>query len=126
MPKPVKIFFDGGCRGVDGRMEVAVVAGARTTLLTDLASGTSGEAEWLALIEAARIARTLERPDIVLLGDSADVIAKASGALRCRGEELRHLATFRSLLIGASAPRLRRIKRSQNLAGIALARRHGR
>lgn len=126
MLKPVKIFFDGGCRGTDGKMELAVVTGARSTVLTDLGYGTSGDAEWLALIQAVRVARTLGRSDTVLLGDSADVIAKANGALRCRGNELRYLAAFQSLLVGAGAPRVRRIKRSQNLAGIALARLHGR
>jgi ribonuclease HI len=122
----VKLFFDGGCRGIEGRLATAVVTGGRTTIVTDMGCGTSGDAEWLALIQAVTIARELELTDFVLLGDSADVVAKASGMLRCQGGELRHLEAFRSMSIGLPAPRVRRIKRSQNLAGIALARLHGR
>ena len=102
------------------------MAGAPTKEPTDIGRGTSGEAEWLALIGAMTIARDLGLSDFVLLGDSADVVAKASGTLRCRCDELRHLEAFRALSAGMPAPRLRRIKRSQNLAGIALARLHGR
>lgn len=126
MPKRVKVFFDGGCRGTDNRMEIAVVTGGQSTIVTDLGSGTSAEAEWLALIHAVTIARALKLPDFVLLGDAADVVAKANGTLRCRGDERRHLEAFRSLLIGMSAPHVRQIKRSQNLAGITLARLHDR
>lgn len=99
------------------------MAAGRTTILPDLGPGTSGDAEWLALIHAAMIARSLGAPDFVLLGDSADVVAKANGRLKCRGEALRHLERFRAL---GPAPGVRRVKRSQNLAGIALARLHPR
>ena len=37
-----------------------------------------------------------------------------------------HLQNFRSLVDPAHPPRIRRIKRAQNLAGIALARLHPR
>jgi ribonuclease HI len=114
----VKVFFDGGCRGREGRLAIAVVAGGRTTIKVDLGCGTSADAEWLALIEAATIARTLPAAQVVLLGDSADVVAKANGRLPCR-DALPHLERFRAAA-GDRPMRVRRIKRSQNLAGIAL------
>ncbi len=126
MPTRVKIFFDGGCRGDRGKLEIAVVTGGRTTILTDLGYGTSSDAEWLALIEALTTARALNVPDVVLLGDSADVVAKANGTLRCRGDALQYLDRFRTEAAGANPIRVRRIKRSQNLAGIALAGLHNR
>lgn len=104
-------------------MQAAVVAGGRTTILPDLGPGTSGDAEWLALIHAATIAQALGLTDFVLLGDSADVVAKANGRVKCRGEALRHLERFRAL---GPTPGVRHVKRSQNLAGIALARLHPR
>ena len=120
----MKVFFDGGCRG--GRLEVAVVARGQATIRTDLGTGTSSDAEWLALIEALAIARTLGAADLVLLGDSADVVAKANGVIACRGSASDHLARFRALAAGVPRLRVRRIKRSQNLAGIALDARRER
>jgi ribonuclease HI len=119
----VKIFFDGGCRPNPGAIEVAVVAAGRTTILRDLGQGTSSDAEWLALIHALTIAQSLGTLDFVLLGDSADVVAKANGTLKCRRTELHHLERFRA---SGPPPRLRHIKRAQNLAGIALAKLHAR
>lgn len=122
----MKVFFDGGRRGRAGAMEAAVVVRGRTTILPDLGAGTSGDAEWLALIHALAIARSLGLADIVLLGDSADVVAKANGRVPCRGDALRHLQRFRALAADGAPPRVRRVGRSQNLAGIALARLHPR
>ena len=107
-------------------MEIAVVAGGETTVLPDLGYGTSTDAEWLALIQALTIARSLELPDFVLIGDSADVVAKANGTVRCRGDALRYLESFRALAPVGDQPRVRRVKRSHNLAGIALANRRAR
>jgi ribonuclease HI len=121
----VKIFFDGGCRPNPGAIEIAVVAAGQTSILRDLGTGTSTDAEWLALIHAMTIARSLDTTDVVLLGDSADVVAKANGKVKCRGAEVEHLERFRALAPAAS-PRLRYIKRAQNLAGIALSRLHAR
>lgn len=120
MPGPVKIFFDGGCRTRAGLMEVAVVAGGRTTILPDLGPGTSNDAEWLALIHALTVAQAAGWDDVVLIGDSADVIAKARGDVKSLGTSAAHLATFRQLA-AATRVRLRWVKRTQNLAGIALA-----
>lgn len=125
-PPGMKIFFDGGCRPNPGAIEVAVVAAGRTTILRDLGKGTSADAEWLALIHALTIAQSLAAPDFILLGDAADVVAKANGEVKCRGAALVHLERFRALASAGSPPRVRYIKRSQNLAGIALARLHGR
>ncbi len=121
---PLKVFFDGGCRPNPGTMEVAVVARGEVTILLDAGQGGSMDAEWLALIHAATIARTLGPGAVVLLGDARDVIAKASGRLKCDAAHAHHLARFRD--IAGPDVRVRHVKRSQNLAGIALARRHPR
>jgi len=125
LPSRTKVYFDGGCRPNPGQIEVAVVAAGRTHLFRDIGYGTNGDAEWLALIHALRIARTLGTEDFVLLGDAVAVIGPASGTVRCRGAAAGHLEAFRDLA-GTRVPRLRYVKRSQNLAGIALARLHPR
>ena len=123
----LKIFFDGGCRPNPGMMEIAVVARGRSWITRDLGHGTSGDAEWLALLEAVRIARSLDEPDFVLLGDSAMVVDQANGVSKCRSPNLQgHLETFRECAAAAPPLRIRHIRRSQNLAGIALAKTHDR
>ena len=118
----MKVFFDGGCRSAAGVMEVAVVAAGRTTILRDLGTGTSIEAEWLALIHAVTVAQGAGWTDYVLIGDAADVIAKAKGEVKSRGSSVAHRAAFDRLTAGARPPRIRYIRRAQNLAGIALAK----
>jgi ribonuclease HI len=126
MASRVKIFFDGGCRPNPGEMEIAVVAAGHTHILRDLGHGTSTDAEWLALIHALRIAQSLAMQDFILLGDAAHVIAPANGLVKCRGVGIRHLQSFRALASAATPPRIRHVRRSQNLAGIALAKLHPR
>ena len=125
MSSRTKVFFDGGCRPNPGAIEIAVVAAGQTHVLRDLDHGTNGDAEWLALIHALRIAQTLGTEDFVLLGDAVAVIGPANGTVKCRGAAVAHLETFRALA-GASTPHVRYVKRAQNLAGIALARLHPR
>ena len=123
----LKIFFDGGCRGTAGVMETAVVVRGVAHVRTDHGTGTSAEAEWLALVEAATLAAASAEPDVVFVGDSVVVINQARGIAACRGETLqRHRATFVTLT--ASIPRFgfRHVGRAQNLAGNALERLHGR
>ena len=120
-----KLYFDGGCRPNPGTMEIAVVVGGEAHVVPDMGTGSSMDAEWLALIHALRLAQDLGLADVVLLGDSAAVIGQANGTLKCRGANMRHMAEFRALA-GDHPPVIRYIKRSQNLAGIALARLHSR
>jgi ribonuclease HI len=123
----LRIFFDGGCRPNPGMMEIAIVARGRAWITHDLGHGTSADAEWLALLEAVRIARSLHEPDFVLLGDSAMVVDQANGVSKCRSANLQaHLESFRHLAAAGPPLSIRHIKRSQNLAGIALAKTHDR
>jgi len=117
----IKIYFDGGCRPNPGRMETAVVTGGAATVVRDAGIGSSMDAEWLALIAALRLAQQLELKDFVLLGDAVAVVEQANGDVRARGESARHLANFLALVGDGPMPRVRHIKRTQNLAGIALA-----
>jgi ribonuclease HI len=123
----VKIYFDGGCRPNPGPMQTAVVAGGRTYHRHDLGEGDNNDAEWLALIDALAVARSLGTAEVTLLGDSALVVNQANGIAACRDPRFeKRLAEFRVLAAGFRHLRIRWIRRSQNLAGIALERIHGR
>lgn len=121
-----KIYFDGGCRPNPGSMETAVVIGGALTIDCDIGVGSSLDAEWLALIAALRLARMRGLTDFVLLGDAAAVIAQARGEAPARGAAAQRLEAFRELAGNGPPPRIRHIGRAQNLAGIALAKRHPR
>ena len=130
MSSYLKVYFDGGCRPNPGEMEIAVVAAGRSHIRRALGHGTSEDAEWLALIEALRIAQSLSQspgaPRFVLIGDAAAVIGPATGRVRCRGAAVHHLQTLRAAAGASGLPQIRCVKRSHNLAGIALARLHPR
>lgn len=115
---PTKIYFDGGCRPNPGTMESAVVARGELHHRPDVGQGTSEQAEWLALLDALAVARSLGERDVLLLGDSAGVIAQVIGETRCRSFDLRE--QYAHAITGFDRVRVRYIKRSQNLAGIAL------
>ena len=121
----MKLFFGGGSRPGTG-MELAVVVGGRVTVERDLGPGTAMDAEWLALLRAMRLARELGLADPVLLGDAAAVIAQATGAVRCPAAHAAHLHALRLLTPPTGRWRLRYVNRTQNLAGVALARLHAR
>jgi ribonuclease HI len=105
-------------------MELAVVARGITYFLDDVGYGSNNDAEWLALIQALRIAQSLGVAEYSLIGDSALVINQANCVAKCRSDALqRHLDLFKSLTSGQRRVRLRRVGRAQNLAGIALAKR---
>lgn len=114
----LKLFFDGGCRPNPGRMETAVVTRGLVYLRCDEGQGTSSEAEWRALVHALDIAEELNAGDIVLVGDCANVIAQAGGRARCGAGDA--LARYRARAAGFARVRLRAVKRTHNLAGIAL------
>ncbi len=84
------------------------------------------DAEWLALIHAIEVAQVLELTDPIFLGDSLAVVRQANSEAKCKGTSARYLSTLRKLSSGPSPLRIRHVKRSQNLAGIALARIHPR
>ncbi len=103
-----------------------MVAGGAAHLFDDLGHGTNSDAEWLALIRALALSRSLGLSDVELVGDAIEVIRQANSALRTNHAKTGHAAAF--LVLAAQAPpaRIRWIKREQNLAGIALAARHPR
>lgn len=122
--RPTKIFFDGGCRPNPGRMEIAVVVRGMIDIAHNIGHGTSFDAEWLALIHAAEIARNLGAGHFLLLGDAAAVVGQANGATKCRGIAMVYRARLMALIPAGCTVTVRHIKRTQNLAGIALARVH--
>ena len=119
----LKIFFDGGCRPNPGPIEVAVVAVGVVFHERNIGHGSNDEAEWLALIHALKIAGRHGAKDVQLLGDAAAVIAQANGA-RCRSATRPYQARFEALCCSFDRVRVRHIKRTQNLAGIFMAKRH--
>jgi ribonuclease HI len=123
----VKIYFDGGCRPNPGEMAAAVVIRGVTHHFPRFGYGTNSDAEWLALLHAMRIAHSAEAGPFDLLGDSALVVNQANGAWPCRSPELlAHRRAFLELAAIRAPVRIRRIARSQNLAGIALDRLYAR
>ncbi len=115
--RPVKVFFDGGCRPNPGPMETAVVMRGVTEIRRGLGDGDSEQAEWLALLHALTTAR--DERDIILIGDALSVIRQANGTLPCPAA---WQAQFQETARGFDRVRLRHVKRTQNLAGIALER----
>lgn len=125
MSAPLKLFFDGGCRPNPGPIETAVFVGGVAHIRDDVGRGDNNEAEWLALLHAAELAADMGARDVSFVGDSATVVAQATGRNRCRSPQLQpHLDAFRIAAARFERVRLRRIPRSRNLAGIALAMRH--
>ncbi len=119
----LKIYFDGGCRPNPGRLETAVVARGIAYFQDDCGIGTNNDAEWLALIHAVEVAVSIDARDIVMLGDSALVVGQANSSAKCRSPELQaHLARFQTLASDLDSIRIRKIARTQNLAGIALCK----
>ena len=66
------------------------------------------------------VAESTGERDLVLLGDSAGVIAQANGAAKCRNAA--YLEQFQFAAAAFDRVRLRYIRRNQNLAGIALGK----
>lgn len=124
MPPRVKVYFDGGYRPDPFGMETAVVVQGRPYFQRNLGPGTSMDAEWLALIRAVEIARELGLANPVFLGDSLAVVNQANGTVKCRGASVRHLLALKALNTSSAPLHIRHVKRTQNLAGIALARSH--
>ena len=126
MPPRVKVYFDGGCRPLPGGMETAVVVRGRSYIQRDLGPGTSMDAEWRALICAMEIAAQLGIANPLFLGDSLAVVRQANGLARCKGMAVEHRLRLTAIHPSTTLLPVRHVKRSQNLAGIALARLHPR
>ena len=84
------------------------------------------DAEWLALLHAVELAGELGLHEAVFLGDSLAVIGQANGTVRCPRDHAHYLQALASSQSRLGKLQIRHVKRSQNLAGVALARLHGR
>lgn len=120
--RPLKLYFDGGCRPNPGMMETAVAARGKVWHRAAIGHGTNDQAEWQALLDALDVANELGASDIVLLGDSALVVAQATGTLTPRAAFAAVYACYLERSAAFTRVRIRRIRRTQNLAGIALQR----
>ena len=123
----MKVYFDGGCRPNPGKIETAVFVAGKVWHRADHGHGDNNDAEWLALLEALAVARDQGHTDVILCGDAATVIDHATGAARRIARRfVQYQDRLRLLVAGLDRVRLRRVPRTQNLAGIALERLHGR
>lgn len=121
-----KVFFDGGYRPEPHGMEWAVVISGRSYFARDLGPGSSMDAEWLALLAAVKLARELDLRSPVFVGDALAVIGEAQGTTKCPKPYLHHLHALRAFEEENGRVHIRYVKRTQNLAGIYLARPVGR
>ena len=104
-------------------MEAAVVARGRTYRHPGPGEGTNELAEWRALLFALDIAIMLGERDVLALGDARHVIDRANGIARTRDPSSQAcLAQLRERAPSFVRLRISYIRRSQNLAGIALER----
>jgi ribonuclease HI len=124
MAKRSIFFFDGGCRPNPGPMEIAVVSHGRTYFRDDLGSGDNNQAEWLALLLAVELAVAESACDALFIGDSVLIVQQARGAWPCRSPQLRpYIEAFGREASVLPRFHVRHVRRSRNLAGIALERR---
>jgi ribonuclease HI len=108
-------------------MQTVVVARGLTFHRDYPGTGDNNDAEWLALIHALSVARSLDATEVTFLGDSALVVDQANGVAACRAPRFQvRLAEFTALAAGFDHVLIRRVRRTQNLAGIALERIHGK
>lgn len=121
----MKVFFDGGWRPATG-MEIAVVVHGRDYVRQGLGPGSAMDAEWLALLHAVELAADLGLHEPVFLGDSLAVVSQANATVRCPRDHIRHHQALAALQPSSGRLRIHHVKRSQNLAGVALARLHER
>lgn len=103
---------------------MAAVARGIVYHLPGAGRGSNNDAEWLALIHALTVAARLGVLDVQLLGDSATVIGQVRGRSKCRSDLEVHHTAFAILRSRFDRVQVRRIKRTQNLAGIFLAKLH--
>jgi ribonuclease HI len=120
---PLKIYFDGGCRPNPGAIEIAVVVRGILYHKANVANGSNNDAEWRALLYACEVAKSLDVRDAIFIGDAALVVNQASGTAKCRSANLQcYMDQFARFGGDFDRVRIRHIGRSQNLAGIALAK----
>lgn len=123
-PRRVTFHFDGGCKPNPGSMHAAVASRGKVWFHDDLGIGDNNEAEWRALLLAMDTAAAQACTHILLIGDSALVVAQASGRQPCRSPHLQpYLAAFQEAARRFARIQVRQVPRTKNLAGIALARR---
>lgn len=117
----IKIYFDGGCRPSPIGMETAVAIQGRIYLQRSLGNGTSMEAEWRALLHAMEVAREYGITNPVFLGDALGVIYQVQGRAKCSAAAQPYFERLSAIASSPADLSIRHIKRTQNLAGIALA-----
>ncbi len=92
--KSAVIFFDGSARPNPGDMRIGAVVeccGKVQEISKDAGKGTNNMAEYLALIEALKVARKMGAKSVKVYGDSSIVIEQINGRWKVKNEELMKL-----------------------------------
>ncbi len=88
------IHFDGSARPNPGEMGIGAVVeccGKKVEISKKMGFGTNNIAEYLALIEALKVAKKMGARGVEIYGDSSIVIEQLRGRWKSRNEKLREL-----------------------------------
>lgn len=112
-------YFDGSCRPNPGEMGIGVVIEAESQVVAEVSkecgTGTSSEAEWIALVWLLETAIKHGVDELEVRGDSQMVIKQITGAWKLKAEHLsQHLKRARVLLPSFARVRFRWVNRRKN------------
>jgi ribonuclease HI len=92
--KTAMIHFDGSSKPNPGMMRIGAViecCGEKKRISKTVGLGTNNIAEYLALIEALKIARKMGAKAVEVYGDSTIVVEQVNGRWRTKSEKLKEL-----------------------------------
>ncbi|MCE8423606.1 MAG: ribonuclease HI family protein [Candidatus Methanoperedens sp.] len=120
------LFFDGACRGNPGPMAIGAVLLENGKKVRDiskcLGKGTNNIAEWNALIEGLKLAKTHGCRELEVRGDSQLIIRQITGKYRVKQEYLIPLFNEAKKLCGNFEKiNFRWVKREENSETDALS-----
>ncbi len=87
-----EIYFDGSSKPNPGKMKIGAVVkfGDRQVMLSkEMGEGTNNMAEYLALLEALKVALEMGAKKVKIFGDSTLVVEQLSGNYRVRSSKLK-------------------------------------
>ena len=125
----LELYIDGACKGnhnkklVNKAFVCIISKDKRIDIFKDVGEMTNNEAEWEALIEALKIAKSLRRKNIMIYSDSQLVVNQFKNRWRCRDERMKVYYLFSKTFETVMKVDIEWIPRDKNLAGIELERR---
>ncbi len=92
--KMAEIYFDGSAKPNPGKMRIGAVVkccGNVEEISKEVGNGTNNMAEYLALIEALKVARKMGALAVKAYGDSTLVVEQVNGRWKTKSKELKQL-----------------------------------